>query len=228
LLISSSFSLVFKALFSASASRFDHSFFFTISVILSTSLGSSCNAVLHLFSNSVSSDISSRASSGQELTHFGSPPQRSQAMTVVLSGWWARAPCGQACMHQSQPLHLSSSTVRKPFSSDCFNAFSGHAVTQRASLQNLQAMAALRRGCMRTTRILDIRMFQVPSDFSNAQTYSQSPQPVQLLGSAAIYFLELSFVICSSFVKRCSPFKFFHAYAINVTYFIVAFSEQSA
>src|SRR5208337_1803359 len=104
-----------------------------------------------------------------------------------------------AWMHQSQPLHLRSSTMRTPFDPDWTRAFSGQAVTQRASLQNLQAMATLSTGFKRRMRILDVNGFHLPSDFSNEHTASQMPQPVHLLGSTATNSLESNLVVCASF-----------------------------
>ena len=99
-------------------------------------------------------------------------------------------PCGQACMHQSQPLHFFSLTIMMPVCSDWDRAFSGHAVTHLASSQNLQARAKLNIGVMRTTRIREWIGFRVFSCFSNVQAYSQIPHPVHLLGSTETNFLD--------------------------------------
>ena len=102
-------------------------------------------------------------------------------------------PCGQACMHQSQPLHFFSLTMIMPVCSDCDRAFSGHAVTHLASSQDLQARAKLNIGVMRTTRIRERIGFMLFSSFSRAQAYSQIPQPVHLLGSTETNFLDGNF-----------------------------------
>jgi len=102
-------------------------------------------------------------------------------------------PYGQACMHQSQPLHFFSLTIIMPVCSDWDRAFSGHAVTHLASSQNLQARAKLNRGVMRTTRIRERRGFKLFSSFSRVQAYSQIPQPVHLLGSTETNFLDGNF-----------------------------------
>ena len=102
-------------------------------------------------------------------------------------------PCGQACTHQSQPLHFFSLTIITPVSSHWDSAFSGHAVTHLGSSQNLQARAKLNMGVMRTTRIRERMGFRVFSSFSRAQAYSQIPQPVHLLGSTETNFLEGNF-----------------------------------
>jgi len=99
-------------------------------------------------------------------------------------------PCGQAWMHQSQPLHFFSLTIKMPVFSDCAKAFSGQAVTHSASSQKRQARAKLKRGVMRTTRILDLMGFQKASSFSRVQAYSQIPQPVHLFGSTETNFLD--------------------------------------
>lgn len=102
-------------------------------------------------------------------------------------------PCGQACTHQSQPLHFFSLTIMMPVCSDCDRAFSGQAVTHLASSQNLQARAKLNMGVMRTTRIRERIGFMLVSSFSRAQAYSQIPQPVHLLGSTETNFLDGNF-----------------------------------
>ena len=99
-------------------------------------------------------------------------------------------PCGQAWMHQSQPLHFSSLTIKIPVFSDCARAFSGQAVTHLASSQNRQARAKLTSGVTRTTRILDLMGFPPASSFSRAHAYSQIPQPVHLLGLTETNFLD--------------------------------------
>src|SRR5439155_165282 len=50
----------------------------------------------------------SRASYVQILTHWGSPPQRSQLWETFLSSWKPITLNGQATMHILQPMHLSS------------------------------------------------------------------------------------------------------------------------
>ena len=81
----SSFSVTFMALFSASASRGFHSFFLTVFVKRSVSVGSFSRASLNLFSAASSVETRSRASSGQNSMHLGSPSQRSQAMALPVS-----------------------------------------------------------------------------------------------------------------------------------------------
>ena len=98
-------------------------------------------------------------------------------------------------MHQSQPLHCFSLTIKMPDFSDCASAFSGQAFTQAASSQNLQANAKLNRGIMRTVRIRDRNGFETASPFSSVQAYSQIPQPVHLLGSTETNFLSVNFCV---------------------------------
>ena len=86
LLMVSSFSVVFLALFSASDIMLVHCLFFTVSVIFSACDGIFSSAAFHFFSTVSSSDTSSRASSGQESRQWGSPSQRSQAMATRVSG----------------------------------------------------------------------------------------------------------------------------------------------
>jgi hypothetical protein len=136
---------------------------------------------------------SSKASSGQNSTHFGSPSQRSQATAMPVSELMLMPPCGHACTHQSQPLHFFSLTMMMPVFSDWVKAFSGHAVTHLASSQNLQARAKLNMGVMRTTRIRERIGFMVFSSFSRVQEYSHIPQPVHLLGSTDTNFLDGNF-----------------------------------
>ena len=197
----SSFSVTFIDLFSASASRGFQSFFLTVLVKRSVSVGSFSRASLNLFSAASSVGTSSRASSGQNSTHLGSPSQRSQAMAMPVSGWSVMPPCGQAWMHQSQPLHFFSLIMRMPVFSDWDRVFSGQAFTHWASSQNLQARAKLKSGVMRTTRILDLMGFQVFSPFSRVQAYSQIPQPVHLLGSTETNFLDSNFAGCISVIR---------------------------
>jgi len=73
-------------LFSASASSGFQSLFLTVLVKRSVSAGSFPIASVNLFSASSSVLTTSRASSGQNSTHWGSPSQRSQAMAMRLSG----------------------------------------------------------------------------------------------------------------------------------------------
>jgi hypothetical protein len=189
----SSFSLTLIDRSSASAKRGFQSLFFTVLVKRSVSAGSFSRASLKRFSVSSSVHTSSKASSGQNSTHFGSPSQRSQATAMPVLELIAIPPCGQACTHQSQPLHFFSLTIIMPVCSDWDRAFSGHAVTHLASSQNLQARAKLNIGVRRTTRILERMGFMVSFSFSRAQAYSQIPQPVHLPGSTETNFLDGNF-----------------------------------
>ena len=173
-------------------------FFLTRLLSLSISEGIFSSAAVHVFSAVPSSDTSCRASSGQESMHFGSPPHRSQAMAMRFSGSRAMPPYGQAWMHQSQAEHFFSSTFMMPFS-DCTSASSGQALMHGASLQNLQVTAALSKGVMRMTRILEPNGVQC-SHFSEAQTYSQMPQPVHLKGSTETNLREVDLACCSCLV----------------------------
>jgi len=83
---SSSFSVTFIDLSSASASSGFQSLFLTVLVKRSISVGSFSKAPLNRSSASVSVDTISRASSGQNSTHLGSPSQKSQAMAMPVSG----------------------------------------------------------------------------------------------------------------------------------------------
>ena len=85
LLSASSFSLTFMALFSASANKEFHSLFLTIVAKRSVSAGSFSKATLNLLSASSSLQTRSRASSGQNSTHLGSPSQRSHATALPVS-----------------------------------------------------------------------------------------------------------------------------------------------
>jgi hypothetical protein len=76
--------------------------------------------------------------------------------------------------------------------SDWVKASSGHASTHFASSQNLQASAKLKRGDIRTTRILERIGFQAFSPFSKVQAYSQIPQPVHFEGATETNFLDLN------------------------------------
>jgi len=189
----SSFSLTFMDLSSASASSGFQSLFLTVLVKRSVSAGSFSRASLKRFSASSSVHTRSKASSGQNSTHFGSPSQRSHATAMPVSEWIVMPPCGQAWMHQSQPLHFFSLTMIMPVCSDWVRAFSGQAVTHLASSQNLQARAKLNMGVMRTTRMRERIGFMVSFSFSRAQAYSQIPQPVHLLGSTETNFLDGNF-----------------------------------
>ena len=82
----SSFSLTLTDLSSASASRGFQSLFLTVLVKRSVSAGSFSKASQKRFSASSSVHIRSKASSGQNSTHFGSPLQRSQAIANPVSG----------------------------------------------------------------------------------------------------------------------------------------------
>ena len=190
---SSSFSLTLIERSSASASKGCQSLFLTMLVSRSISVGSFSKASLNRFSASSSVDTRSRASSGQDSTHFGSPSHRSQVTAMPVSEWIVMPPCGQACMHQSQPLHFFSFTMMMPVFSHWDSASSGHAVTHLASSQNLQARAKLNMGVMRTTRIRERIGLAGFSSFSRAQAYSQIPQPVHLLGSTETNFLDGNF-----------------------------------
>jgi hypothetical protein len=88
--------------------------------------------------------------------------------------------------------------MRRPFSSDWVKAFSGHAFTHGASLQNRQVMAALSNGVKRRTRILDFKGFHC-SPFSMVQAYSHMLHPVHFPGSTETYFLELALAVCICF-----------------------------
>src|SRR5208283_185666 len=85
-----------------------------------------------------------KALSGQSGIHFGSPLQVSQMMALRVPGCNVTAPYSQASMHQSHPLHFSSSTWTVPVSFDCVMAFSGQAAMHGASLQALQVTAVLK------------------------------------------------------------------------------------
>jgi hypothetical protein len=189
----SSFSLTLMDLSSASASSGFQSLFLTMLVRRSVSAGSFSRALLKRFSASSSVHTKSKASSGQNSTHFGSPSQRSHATATPVSEWIVMPPYGQACMHQSQPLHFFSLTMIMPVCSDWVRAFSGQAVTHLASSQNLQARAKLNIGVMRTTRMRERIGFMVSFSFSRVQAYSQIPQPVHLLGSTETNFLDGNF-----------------------------------
>ena len=103
----------------------------------------------------LSSDLPVRAKalSGQKGIHLGSPPQVSQRMALCELGLSVIAPNSQAWMHQSQPLHLSSSTIMAPVSLERTRAFSGQAEMQAALMQALQANAALEIWLTLTVRI---------------------------------------------------------------------------
>ena len=81
----SSFSLTLIDLSSASASRGFQSLSLTILVKRSVSAESLSSASLNLFSAPSSVHTSSKASSGQDSTHFGSPLQRSQVTAIPVS-----------------------------------------------------------------------------------------------------------------------------------------------
>ena len=197
----SSFSLTLIDLSSASASRGFQSLFLTVLVRRSVSSGSFSKASVKRFSASSSVHTSSRASSGQNSMHFGSPSQRSQVRAMPVSGWIVIPPCGQACMHQSQPLHFFSLTIMMPVCSHWDSASSGHAVTHLASSQNLHARAKLNSGVMRTTRIRERIGFRLFSSFSSVQAYSQIPQPVHLFGLTETNFLDGNFDVGISFTR---------------------------
>lgn len=81
----SSFSLTLIDLSSASASSGFQSLFLTVLVKRSVTAGSFSKASVKRFSASSSVHTSSKASSGQNSTHFGSPAQRSQATAMPVS-----------------------------------------------------------------------------------------------------------------------------------------------
>lgn len=189
LLRASSFSETFSDRFSASAKIGFQSLFLTIVVMRSVASGNFATVSLMRFSASSSVATSSKASSGQNSTHCGSPSHRSQVTAKPVSEWIAIPPCGHACTHQSQPLHFLSLTIMMPVSSCCDSAFSGQAVTHLASSQNLHAKAKLNKGFIRTTRIRERKGFQSSSPFSWLHVYSQIPQPVHLEGSTETNFL---------------------------------------
>ena len=191
----SSFSVTFKARFSASASMGFQSFFFTASIMRSVSDGSLSMASVNRFSAASSLVTISRASSGHVSMHLGSPLQKSHAITIPVSGWRTIPPCGHAWMHQSQPLHFFSLIIRMPVFSDWTRAFSGQALTHWASSQNRHVSAKLNIGIMRTLRILDLNGLAI-SPFSSVQAYSHIPQPVHLLGSTETNFLSVNFGCC--------------------------------
>ena len=81
----SSFSPTFMDRFSASASTGFQSFFLTILLSCSACSGSFSIVSLTSFSACSSEVTSSKASSGQNSTHYGSPLQRSQATANPVS-----------------------------------------------------------------------------------------------------------------------------------------------
>lgn len=185
--------MIFSERFSASASTGFQSLLLTMLVMRSVSSGSFAMVSLTRLSAASSVLTNSRASSGQNSMHWGVPLQRSQATAKPESEWMEIPPCGQACTHQSQPLHFFSLTIIMPVFSAWLRAFSGHDVTHLASSQALQAKATLKRGFMRTTRILERKGFIAVSPFSMLHAYSQIPQPVHLDGSTETNFLWVNF-----------------------------------
>lgn len=168
------------------------SFFLTVAVNWSVCAGSFSRASLKCLSASSSDSTMSSASSGHAWMHLGSPSHRLHAMALPDSAFMAMPPCGQACTHQSQPLHFLSSIISKLLTSFWVIARSGHAFTHRASWQPRQVNAKLNTGAMRTTRILLRMGFQLlASPFSLVQAYSQIPQPMHLLGSTETNFLGM-------------------------------------
>ena len=125
-------------------------------------------------------------------------------------------------MHQPQASHLLSSTRMTPFSSDCRRASLRQALTHGASSQNLQAVATLTSGCRRTTLIRDLRGLKDPS-FSRAQAYSQTPQPVHLLGSAETNRLALDFALS---VIPMTAFPLIYSYVNYFSFTLIAFVGQ--
>ncbi len=187
-MISSSFSAMRSERCSAEAISGFQSFFLTVASSCSVCIGSFANASLKCLSAASSDSTMSSASSGQAWMHFGSPSQRLHAMALPVSALMAIPPWGQACTHQSQPLHFLSSMISRLFISDCVIARSGHAFTHLASWHPRQVNAKLNTGAMRTTRILLRMGFQLPSPFSVVQAYSHIPQPIHLLGSTETNF----------------------------------------
>ena len=185
----SSFSAILSERCSAEASSGFQSFFLTVAVNCSVCSGSFVRASLKRLSAASSDSTMSRASSGHAWMHFGSPSQRLHAMAFPVSAWMVIPPCGQACTHQSQPLHFLSSMISKLLTSDWLIARSGHAFTHLASTHPRHVNAKLNTGAMRTTRILERIGFQLPSPFSVVQAYSHIPQPMHLLGSTETNFL---------------------------------------
>jgi hypothetical protein len=181
--------VTFSERFSAAARSGFQSLFLTWVVNCSVWAGSFSSASLKSLSAASSESTISRASSGQDSTHLGSPWQRSHAMALPVSVWMVIPPCSQACTHQSQPLHLLSSMINKPVLSDWLRAFSGHAFTHLASLHARHERAKFSMGVMRTTRIRERMGFHMASPFSSVQAYSQIPQPVHLPGSTETNFL---------------------------------------
>ena len=90
------------------------SFFLTVAVNCSVCAGSFSRASLKRLSAASSDSTMSSASSGHAWMHLGSPSQRLHAMALPVSALMAMPPCGQACTHQSQPLHFFSSMISKP------------------------------------------------------------------------------------------------------------------
>ena len=181
--------MIFSDRFSAIAKSGFQSLFLIVAVNFSVCAPRFARASLKRFSAASSDSTISKASSGHDSTHFGSPSQRSHAMAFPVSEWMVIPPCSQACTHQSQPLHLSSSIISKPVLADCESARSGHAFTHLASWHPRQVKAKLKTGAMRTTLILDLRGFHMPSPFSTVQAYSQIPHPMHLPGSTETNFL---------------------------------------
>ena len=181
--------MIISERFSAPAKSGFQSLLLTVAVNFSVWAGRFARASLKRFSAASSESTISKASSGHDSTHFGSPSQRLHAMAFPVSECMVIPPCSHACTHQSQPLHLDSSVISKPVLSDCESARSGHAFTHRASWHPRQVNAKLKTGAMRTTRILEWIGFQMPSPFSTVHAYSQSPQPMHLPGSTETNFL---------------------------------------
>ena len=85
MLRASSFSLTLIDLSSASVSKGFQSLSLTMLVKRSVAAGRFSRAPLNLFSASSSVHTRSKASSGQNSTHFGSPSQRSQVTALPVS-----------------------------------------------------------------------------------------------------------------------------------------------
>ena len=184
-----SFSAIRSERCSAEASIGFQSFFLTVAVNRSVCSGSFESASLKRLSAASSDSTISRASSGHASMHFGSPSQRLHAIALPVSAWMVIPPCGQACTHQSQPLHFLSFMTSRLLTSLWVIARSGHALTHLASTHPRQVNAKLNTGAMRTTRIRERIGFQLPSPFSVVQAYSHIPQPMHLLGSTETNFL---------------------------------------
>ncbi len=131
-----------------------------------------------------------RALSGHAGMHWGSPPHMSQTWALWFVGLSVIAPYLQASMHQSQPLHFCSSTLRAPVSLFWVSASSGHAGMHGASLQALQATAVLNVCSILIERIRDLRGLKTFC-FSNEHAYSHMSQPTHLSLSHSTCWLTM-------------------------------------